>query len=419
MKIGYACVHIGSEQTRMRSLRLKNADEDNLRRVTAGNLDALERILKYNAENAIKLYRISSDIIPFGSHPANTFDWQTKFSDKLRLIGDMIIKAGIRVSMHPGQYTVLNSPNEETALRAVEDLNYHCAFLDSLGCGKDCKIVLHAGGAYGDKSASLRRFAERYKRLIESVKGRLVIENDDRTYNIADILEISDITGVPVVFDNLHNELNSPGKVVTANEWIDKCAKTWKNEDGIQKIHYSQQALNGRRGAHSDFIKTDVFLKFYEGLGKRDVDIMLEVKDKNLSAVKCSLLVGGALHVKFLEHEWAKYKYLVLSKSALVYNSLRQLLKDKKSPDAAAFYRLIESALEQQKDIGAGINAVQHIWGYFKKEATDIEKNKFTVLIREFSEGKTGYKLIKRFLFRMATKYKQEYLLDSLYFYMD
>ncbi len=90
MKIGYACVHIGSEKTKMKSLRLKNVNEENLKSVISDNLDALEQIIAYNTENNIKLYRISSDIIPFGSHPDNTFDWQAKFSYKLRQIGDMI-----------------------------------------------------------------------------------------------------------------------------------------------------------------------------------------------------------------------------------------------------------------------------------------------------------------------------------------
>ena len=116
MRIGYACVHIGSEKTKLRSLRLKNADEKSLRNVISDNLDALERIIEYNKDNDIKLYRISSDIIPFGSHPDNAYDWQAQFSEKLRQIGEMITKAGIRVSMHPGQYTVLNSPNEDIAL---------------------------------------------------------------------------------------------------------------------------------------------------------------------------------------------------------------------------------------------------------------------------------------------------------------
>ena len=146
---------------------------------------------------------------------------------------------------------------------------------------------------------------------------------------------------------------------------------------------------------------------------------MLEVKDKNLSAVKCSLLINDALHVKLLEHEWAKYKYLVLSKSAHAYNSIRQLLKDKKSPDAAVFYKLIESALIRKQDIGAEINAAQHIWGYFKAEASDNEKKKFTMLIGEYSEGRTGCKSVKRFLFIMTAKYKKVYLHNSLYFYME
>ncbi len=302
----------------------------------------------------------------------------------------------------------------------LKTLNTTAHYLIRLAAVKTAKLYFTQAELYGDKNGFKRTdLTERYMKLDEQVKKRLVIENDDRSYNIEDILEISDITGVPVVFDNLHHELNSPEKAGSVYDWIEKCAKTWKSEDGIQKIHYSQQAQSGRRGAHSDFIKADEFLEFYKGLKKSNIDLMLEVKDKNLSAVKCSLLVSDAPHVKYLEREWVKYKYLVLSRSAHEYNSIRQLLKDKRSPDAVSFYRLIESALEREQDAGAGINAAQHIWGYFKTSATDTEKNKFTMLVSEHSEGKTRYELIKRFLFSMTKKYKQEYLLNSLYFYMD
>ncbi len=70
-------------------------------------------------------------------------------------------------------------------------------------------------------------------------------------------------------------------------DWINECKKTWKEKDGFQKIHYSQQDPLKRTGSHSNTIKIDEFLDFYESLGRKDIDIMLEVKDKNLSALKC------------------------------------------------------------------------------------------------------------------------------------
>lgn len=85
----------------------------------------------------------------------------------------------IRVSMHPGQYTVLNSPNDDVVKRAIEDLNYHVKVLDNFGVGENHKIILHIGGVYNDKEQAINRFADNYKRLNDQVRERLVIENDE------------------------------------------------------------------------------------------------------------------------------------------------------------------------------------------------------------------------------------------------
>jgi len=114
--------------------------------------------------------------------------------------------------MHPGQYTVLNSPNEEVGARTIDDLNYHTRVLDSLGVGVEHKIVLHIGGIYNDKKQAIKRFITNYHHLDDSVKGRLVLENDDKSYNVNDVLEIGTILNAPVIFDNLHNEINSCSK---------------------------------------------------------------------------------------------------------------------------------------------------------------------------------------------------------------
>ena len=97
MSIGYACIQIGSEETKLSSLRLNNASAENLRKVISKNLNALEAIIKYNIENEIKLFRISSDIIPFGSHPANKIPWWEEFQDQLQVIGELMRKSDLRV----------------------------------------------------------------------------------------------------------------------------------------------------------------------------------------------------------------------------------------------------------------------------------------------------------------------------------
>jgi UV DNA damage endonuclease len=189
--------------------------------------------------------------------------------------------------MHPGQYTVLNSPNDEVVDRAILDLEYHTKVLDCLRTGSNHKIILHIGGGYNDKQQAMRRFIENYQRLSVGVKQRLVIENDDKLYNIEEVLAIGRKLSIPVVFDNLHHETLGSLTLKSEVEWIEECKTTWSLRDGLQKIHYSQQDMDKKPGAHSASIEPTAFMRFYKALGREDIDIMLEVKDKNLSAIKC------------------------------------------------------------------------------------------------------------------------------------
>ncbi len=287
MRIGYACLAIGVTDTGIKSCIMKNASEAKLLELISHNLDSLENIIDYNIKNNIRLFRISSELIPFGSSTINSIPWWDLFRAEFLRIGQKIKDNGVRVSMHPGQYTVINSPNEEVVKRAIDDLHYHSKVLDSLDVGKEHKIILHIGGAYNDKKSSVIRFVTNFCNMPISIRDRIVLENDDKSYNICDVLEIGASINVPVVFDNLHNEMNPCDKEKNDAFWINECKKTWKEGDGIQKIHYSQQDPAKRPGSHSDSILLEKFMDFYRSLERDDIDIMLEVKDKNLSAVNC------------------------------------------------------------------------------------------------------------------------------------
>lgn len=407
---------VGVPSTGMKGCLAKNAGEEKLAELIEYNLASLQNILKYNDANDIRLFRISSDIIPFGSSPINTLRWQDLYRNELSEIGRCIGKAGIRVSMHPGQYTVLNSPNQEVAERAALDLAYHASFLDSLDTDAGNKIILHVGGVYGDKKSSIRRFVERFRDLDDAVKYRLIIENDDKSYHIGDVLELSAELGIPVVYDNLHNALNSCDVTKDDFFWIRQCASTWKQKDGRQKVHYSQPSRFKYAGSHSGSIGIDEFLNFFSSLGSSAPDIMLEVKDKNLSAVKCINCTAEKRDIKHLEHEWSRYKYAVLEKSPYDYEKIRELLKDKSSYPAVAFYHSIEHAYEQEAVQGSCMNAALHVWGYFKSQASQAEKKRFFDLMQKQNEGNTSFLPIKRFLLGLASKYHETYLLNSYYF---
>jgi UV DNA damage endonuclease len=417
MKIGYACLTVGVPETTMRTTRKANATPERLVELIEQNLISMENMLDYNIAHGIDMYRISSDIIPFGSdRETNTLDWVTLFQENFSRLAEKIKKHHMRVSMHPGQYTVLNSNREEVVERAVEDLNYHTEFLDALKVDQSHKIILHIGGVYGDKEAAKKRFVENYKMLKPAVKDRLIIENDDRLYTIADVLEISKRTGAPVVYDNLHNVCNPSDPALSDVEWIRRAKETWTKAEGPMKIHYSQQRAHARLGAHTEMIYIEPFIDFYEAVAPLSVDIMLEVKDKNLSAVKAHLATTDTPDIKDLEKEWARYKYLVLSHSPKHYQAIRNLLKDKTTYPVVSFYKLIEEALDMKLERKTELNALEHVWGHLKKKTSEKEKAKFQKLKEQWLAETITTTRIKNWLRRLAAKYEEQYLQQSLYF---
>ena len=170
---------------------------------------------------------------------------------------------------------------------------YLIKVLEALKTAPDSKLILHVGGIYQDKEAAMKRFEENYKLLQNGIKARLVLENDDKSYTISDVLELGLKLGIPVVFDHLHNRINCSDPSKNDSFWIEACKSTWKAIDGRQKIHYSQQEAGKKPGSHSQTIETSEFMKYYKSIRSHDLDVMLEVKDKNLSALKCIHLVAS------------------------------------------------------------------------------------------------------------------------------
>jgi UV DNA damage endonuclease len=416
-RIGYASLCIGCKCEGFKSLRKENANDENLKKIIKDNLSNLESIIDYNIEMNIKFFRISSDIIPFGSSDYNNLEWWNLFNSDLKRIGRKIIESNMRVSMHPGQYTVLNSPKDDVVNNSIKDLSYHNRFLDSLGLDYSSKIILHIGGVYSNKVESMNRFCENFHKLEAGIKKRLIIENDDKLYNIKDVLDISNIIEIPVVFDNLHHNINKASDDKCEIEWIKEAIKTWSIEDGKPKMHFSLQAKDKKIGAHSSTINLYDFEEFYLKIKDISLDIMLEVKDKNLSCIKCNNLVNGNKILE-LEKEWARYKYSVLEKSPNDYKKIRELLKNKESFPVKEFYAFIDSALEKEFNIGYLVNAATHVWGYFKDISDEMEKDKFFKNLEKFESGIIKLETLKKHLKELAFKYNIEYLINSLYFHI-
>jgi UV DNA damage endonuclease len=153
-----------------------------------------------------------------------------------------------------------------------------------MGLDASHKIQIHVGGVYGDKEASLARFTSRYRKLPARVRSRLVVENDERSYGLADCMAVHSETGVPVVFDTLHHAANNRGEGM--REAVFQAGSTWKRKDGAPMIDYSSQKKGGRPGVHAYALDADGFRSFLLSTWGLEFDVMLEVKNKERSALE-------------------------------------------------------------------------------------------------------------------------------------
>jgi UV DNA damage endonuclease len=291
-KIGYVAINHSLDCRASRKFRLKSYSPERLKKTVQNNLNCLKKILKFNLQNNIFFFRISSDTIPFASHPVMDFDWKDYFQDDFLIIGEIIKEHGMRVSMHPDQFILLNSLREDVFQRSYAELKYHADLLDLLGIDGSHKIQLHVGGVYGDKKESMERFVGRYHRLNPSIKKRLVIENDDRSYSAQDCLALWEKTKIPVVFDVFHHQLNNNGEEL--QEVIPTISNTWQIKDGLPMVDFSSQEPDKRPGAHAKTLDTRIFTDFLQKTEGIPFDIMLEIKDKEASAIKALKIAVSA-----------------------------------------------------------------------------------------------------------------------------
>ncbi len=296
MKIGYPCINwtIGCKGDR--TFRLKSYSEERLKATVENNLHCLVEMLKFNAKHDILFFRITSDLVPFASHPICKFNWEEHFRNTLRTIGDLIKSYDMRISMHPNQFTIINSVDNKVLENSLRELAYHARVLDSMDLDTSAKIQIHIGGVYRDKEKSMKRFAERFEKLDDKIKRRLVIENDDKRYSLGDCLKINTKTEIPVLFDVFHHYVNNCGE--TIEKAFEIFAETWKQKDGIPMVDYSSQQKCQLRGRHADSIVLEDFQTFLEQTKAFDFDIMLEIKDKEKSALKAIKLASRDRRLK-------------------------------------------------------------------------------------------------------------------------
>ena len=203
------------------------------------SLELLDGVLDYLAAEKLDMYRLSSDIAPYATHPdMPQFHGMVAESDaELRTFGAKARGIGIRLSFHPSQYVLLNAPNPDLTTRSIADLASQAEMLDRMGQDDEAVVVTHVGGVYDDHEASRARWIAGWDRCPDHVKRRLVLENDDIRFSAADVLWIHERTGVRCIFDYQHFWCLNPERR-DLRDTLERFLSTWPL--GVRpKIHFS------------------------------------------------------------------------------------------------------------------------------------------------------------------------------------
>lgn len=248
------------------------------------NIDNLEAAILFCKENGIGAFRINSQFLPIYTHPEYGYTISClPDADKLRKAFCRVKKMGkennVRLTFHPDQYVVLNSPDEEVVKKSIADLEYHAEMAELVGADV---INIHGGGGYGDKSSALSRFAKNFERLSARAKALLTIENDDITYTPSELLPLCKNLMIPFVYDVHHHRCLPDG--LSVERATEKSLETWGREP-LFHISSPKEGWNGPKPRlHHDFIAASDVPKCWREIDPLTVDV--EAKGKETAVLK-------------------------------------------------------------------------------------------------------------------------------------
>jgi UV DNA damage endonuclease len=301
MRLGFAVKVMGKAD--LKSNDTRRWQQDPHLRVSLGYLGD---IFTYLRQHNIRMYRMSSDLAPYHTHPdMPQFHNMVKESrGDLEHVGKLAKAQGLRLSFHPSQYIVLNSGNADLTKRSIADLQSQATMLDYMELPPEAIMVIHVGGAYGDRKAGCDNWVKTWKKLSEPIRRRMVLENDDIRFSAADVLSIHERTGVKCVFDYQHHWCMNPEGLPLVPT-LEKFLKTWPT--GVRpKMHFScartemreMKRKNRKTGlnetvllppiwtGHADFNNPFETISFLRSIQHLETDIMLESKAKDLSLLR-------------------------------------------------------------------------------------------------------------------------------------
>lgn len=262
------------------TLKLRQLAEENLRNQL--------RILKYNAAYDIHVFRFTSKLVPLVTHEvASGWDYISELADGFRTIGEYTRKHNFRTSFHPDHFVNLTALQPKVLAASTAILDAHDAQCRAMGFSDEVKLNIHMGGAYSDKMSAHQRFLEQFATLSQEVQRRITLENDDKTFTVAETLHCAQQVGVPMVLDIHHHRCN-PGTLNSLEPVLVDIFSSWHQTGLPPKIHASSPRGYENATAlrsHADFLAADDLLPFLQ-LARRytdKLDVMIEAKSKDIA----------------------------------------------------------------------------------------------------------------------------------------
>lgn len=295
IRIGYVSIALNLPRTTSSSnviytlfkkLPSKEKQLEKLKTTTLSNLNNLYKILNYNVEQKIHFYRITSALVPLATHPEVTaWNYRAIFKKDFERLGNFIKENNLRVDTHPDQFNVLNSSKPTVVYNSINNLKFHVNLFEDLDYPLG-KMVLHVGSGEGGKDLALNRFIINFEKVPPEIGRRLILENDDKTFTAAETLNLCKSLKLPMVLDVHHYNCNNIGERL--EDLLGEIIATWDKEELPPKFHFSSPKEGALDRKHADFIVAEDFISFIELCKNyhRDIDIMLEAKQKDLALFK-------------------------------------------------------------------------------------------------------------------------------------
>lgn len=301
MSLGLCCQWIESRKNRNNKILYENIinekslqlgryrdgkyDRNRIIQTYHNNVEEIIKLVPKLVDNNIKVFRLSSGILPLFEFNEELIENDSVLKQKFATLGKLFKENAIRVTCHPGQFTIINSNEDRIIENSIRELRYHAWMFDTMEFEQS---PYYAINIHGGKRGNFSKLVETINnKLPQNVRSRLTLENDERCFSVKQLQEIYNETGVPIVFDSHHFAFNDDG--IDTNDAFNISVQTWNSIKPLQHVSNTEPGLEEgsftERRKHSWLIHRipEPQLEFV----KKDlIDLEVEAKGKNLALFK-------------------------------------------------------------------------------------------------------------------------------------